>query len=307
MKALCETALKAVFGNACKLQFLELISDTCKSYTYKVKGDSCAVPLFLKVEKPEIGLTFQKDQIKKEIAGLTLCREHQIPVPKILGKNTDCQTPWILTEFLEGKLLSEYTLSNENEVVVAREFEELYGHITEVESEFYGDTYFGGSVGQFPTWKEAIYKTTTILFEDLLKVTELGQCADIVYSAILKAVQNVSNNIKAVLFHQDLHAANLFAVEKDDGLVHISAVIDFGMSSFSDVAYSQFITRKYSPYLKTQPDYFHNLGIDKETLSAYEILNFEPVVLTNYFILDNREQVTNAFVERCRLYLGENA
>jgi hypothetical protein len=40
----------------------------------------------------------------------------------------------------------------------------------------------------------------------------------------------------------------------EDGLVHVKCVIDFGMSSFAAIPYSQYITRKYTEYTMTPMD-----------------------------------------------------
>jgi tRNA A-37 threonylcarbamoyl transferase component Bud32 len=241
-------------------------------------------------------------QIQKEAAALTLCAEHGIPVPKVLGYNITEPCPWIMEEYIEGKLLSQYQLSSENEAIFSQEYGELYAKISQVTSPTYGDTFSGGAIGQFATWKEAVAKKAKLLLNDLADVYSLKESTSIVELALEKAASAITCNAPAVLFHEDLLPVNMFAEESADGFVHIGHVIDFGMSSFSSIAYSQFITRKYTSYMPPM-DLSQVYGINEAELAAYEIIDMGPVVLMNYFKAEGYLRFTKQYIVKCKIYL----
>ena len=84
MNKLCTQIIQKTFGSNCVLLSCHIITDSYKNTTYKLTCGGYSVPLFLKVEKPFKIPRTQVYQIKKEVAGLTLCRNACIPVPEII-------------------------------------------------------------------------------------------------------------------------------------------------------------------------------------------------------------------------------
>jgi hypothetical protein len=113
-------------------------------------------PLFIKIEKDfEIPRT-QKHQIKREIAGISLCKAAGIIVPAILNSDitkTVCGNALVMEEFIKGKLIGEYTIGKENKRILGEEFEAAFRKILTIESNFYGDTFENGIIGKHDTWQ----------------------------------------------------------------------------------------------------------------------------------------------------------
>jgi len=290
--------LNKTFGNNCKLSSCKTITDSYKNTTYKLTCSDAREPLFLKVEKPFKIPRIQKFQIKKEVAGLTLCANAGIPVPQIISADED----WILLEFIDKNLIaSEHSLSDDNRAQLGAEFEDIFVRISSIGGASYGDTFPGGVVGQHSSWSGALSKMTELLYEDGLELGIFGNNEHIVAQAIAKALSQIVTNSPPALFHCDLFSQNIMGTRKN-GTVHISHVIDFGMSMFAPLVYSQYITWKFTDFAVTPIDICRKFGVTQEELIAYDILRIEPLVLAKIFEFDEYDIFTE-YQQKCECYI----
>jgi len=262
--------------------------------------------LFVKIEKPFTIPRTQKFQIKKEVAGIRLCSNAGIPVPQIISADEDgssFSTPWILLKFIEENLISnEHQLSAENKKLLGAEYENIFSKISDIASDFYGDTFSGGVIGQHRSWNYTMATITRLLFEDATWLNAFGNKAYIVEQAIAKALLQIESNLPPALFHCDLFSQNIMGVRRG-GTVHIGHVIDFGMSIFAPRAYSHYLTWKYTDFAVTPIDIAKKYEIDQNELTAYDILRMEPVLLANIFKFYGYDVFTQEFVQMCEHYL----
>ena len=307
MEHLCNLIVKDVFGSNCNLLLCEKISEGLKNSTFKLICSEYHKPLFLKVERLINIPRIQIFQIKREVAGITLCKSIGIPVPTIIKSDEDGRVdkaPWILEEFIDEKLICEYSLDDHNKEILGKEFESVYSKISSIKSNYYGDTFSTGYIGQHSTWNETMSQITKLLFEDCIEINVFEDNATIVNLALNKALSNIKSNLQSVLYHYDLFSSNIMGYKNDDGEVHIGHIIDFGMSLFAPISFSQYQTRKLTDFITAPIDINKIYGIKNEELIAYDILRFEPILLINIMKYDDYKKQTLEYVDKCNQYLS---
>jgi hypothetical protein len=307
MELLCNNILKNVFGNKCRLLKCIKIKEGFMNDSLKLICSEFSKPLFLKVEKPFTIPRTQKFQIKKETAGITLCKNAGIPVPVIIKSDENgnmYNLPWILEEFIDDKLICEYTLSEHNKDTLGIEFEDVFMKISSINNNYYGDTFLNGYIGNYSSWYETISQITKLLYEDCMEIKIFGDNADNVRIALNKALSCIKSNTPPVLFHCDLFSANIMGCkDNDNGEIHISYIIDFGMSLFAPIGYSQYQTRRLTDFKIPQIDVNKLYGMKIDELNAYEILRLEPVLLMNIFKYSDCISRTSEYIEKCQQYI----
>ena len=304
MTDLCVKIIQAAFGNNCSMQSCSIITDGYKNTTYKLTCSGYSAPLFLKIEKPFKIPRTQAFQIKKEVAGINLCNKAGIPVPNIVMSDEDGKAfgvPWILEDFIDEKLICERWLSEPNKKTLGNEFEDIYTKISNIASDFYGDTFNGGFIGRHLSWNDAIAKITQLSYQDGLEIGVFGDKAHVVDMAIKKALKQIKSNLEPVLFHCDLFSANIMGAEKN-GQVRISHIIDFGMSMFASRCFSHYITWKHTDFAVAPVDIGEMYGISHNELAAYDILRLEPALLTGIIKFDGYDDFISSFIQKCEKY-----
>jgi len=240
--------------------------------------------------------------------GITLCDKVGIPVPQIIRADEEglqFGRPWIVENFINEKLIHEFHLSEENKKALGAEYETLYSKISGITNDSFGDTFDGGLIGKHQTWHSAVAKMTQLIYEDCIEVDVFRDKIQIIDSALKKALSKIKCTHRSVFFHCDLFSMNIMGAEKD-GAVHISHIIDFGMSLFSSECYSQYFTWKYTDFRVTPLDISEKYGIDPEELEAYDILRLEPVLLATIFKINEADVLTMQFIQKCEEYLSAN-
>lgn len=231
-------------------------------------------------------------------------------MPTIMSSDEDgsvCGYRWMLVEFIQGKLLNEYTLDATNIEIVRHEFESMLHMLLSIEGQEYGDTFDDGPIGRHATWKQSVSRINGILLDncDELNVFD-DQSQPIVRQALQKALSMQKCQTKPVLFHYDLLAGNVFAVERN-GEVHIGSLIDFGLSMFAPLHYVEYLTRKYTDIPLESMDAAAKFRIEKDELESYEILRIEPVVLLHalkqFDHTVDSYQYTQAYINKCKDYI----
>lgn len=211
--------------------------------------------------------------------------------------------PWILTEFINDKLICEYQLTEENKKTLGAEYEDVYRKISSITSDLYGDTFTGGFVGQHTKWAEVVSQIARLSYEDGVELWAFGGNAQIVELAVEKALCQIEGKYSwPVLFHCDFFSANIMGACKDK-TIQITNVIDFGMSMFAPKYYSHYITWKYTDFAVTPLDISSAYGISSSELAAYDILRIEPVLLANIFKFDGYEAFAAEFIQKCEWYV----
>ena len=305
MNELCEKITRKTFGNSCSILSCKIITEGFKNTTCKITCSGYAAPLFLKIEKPFKIPRTQVFQIKKEVAGINLCSKAGIPVPQIIASDENGKAfgvPWILENFIDEKLISEHQLSEVNKKILGKEYEDIYSKISQITCNFYGDAFIDGYIGRHTSWIDAITKIARLSYEDGIELGVFGDKAHIVAMAIKKALSQIKSNLEPVFFHCDLFTANIMGVEKN-GLVHISHIIDFGMSLFASKAFSHYITWKYTDFMIEPVDIGRKYGVSRNELEAYDILRIEPVLLAGIFKFDGYDDFISSFVQSCERYV----
>ena len=297
--------LQSIYGSNCDIVSQNSITDGYKNSTYKVTCSEYETPLFVKIEKPFAIPRTQVYQVKKEVAGIVLCGNAGLPIPKIIKSDADGQafgSPWIVADFINAQLIHEFQLSDENKKALGKEYEIMYAKISGITNEFFGDAFSGGFIGQHESWNSAITKITQLIYEDCVAVDVFGKKAEVVGFAIKKALSKIKSNHRSVFFHCDLFSANIMGVEKGNA-VHISHIIDFGMSLFASECYSQYLTWKYTDFAVTPLDVCQKYGVAAEELEAYDIIRMEAVLLANIFKLNEADALTAQFIQKCEEYV----
>jgi len=302
METLLNPILKNIFGSNCNIISQSIITDGYKNTTFKIICNKYEAPLFVKIEKPFTIPRTQLFQIKKEVAGITLCGKVGIPVPKIIKadeEGLEFGRPWIVENFINDKLIHEFHLGEDNKETLGVEYETLYSKISGITNDFFGDTFDSGFIGKHQTWHSAIAKMTQLIYEDCIEADVFGDKIQIVDLALKKALSKIKSSHRSVFFHCDLFSANIMGVEKD-GTVHISHIIDFGMSLFASECYSKYLTWKYTDFHVTPLDINKKYSVDPEELEAYDILRLEPILLANIFKING---LTAQYVQKCEGYI----
>jgi len=311
MVEIANKAIKQTFGNDSKIDLFDIISDGIRNFTCKIECNKYDKPLFLKIEKRFVLPVTQKYQIKREVAGIALCKKHNINVPKMINADTECliaDYPWILEEFIEGKLISQFKLTDDNRNLLGIEFEEVFSKLTSIENSCYGDTFDNGIIGKHKSWRELLSKITMLLFADCDMINVFDDNSrQIVLEAITKALSTIVCNSKPVFFHYDLFSANVIGIQNNSE-VHIAAIIDFGMSLFAPIHYVQHQTRKYTDFKIKNYDICQIYDVSQQEFNSYEILRLEPVLLLNimkyYSDSINYVSETEQYVKRCKEFLS---
>lgn len=310
MKNLVCSIIRHAFGSNSNIVEYRIMVDKATSLAIRVVCDQLDKPLFLKVEKGfQIPGTLQH-LTKRELRGTQLCSEKGIPVPAIISsdeKGSVCGNRWILEEFIQGKLLSEYTLDAGNTEIIRCEFESLFQKLLSIKGAAYGDTFDNGPIGKHATWGQAVSRINGILLNncDELNVFD-KQSKPIVRQALQKALSMQKHHTKPAFFHYDLLAGNVFAVERD-GEIHIDTIIDFGLSMFAPLHYVEYMTRKYTDIPLESVDVAAKFGFDEDEIESYEILRIEPVVLLHALRQFDHTvdpyPYTQAYIDKCKDYI----
>jgi hypothetical protein len=307
-----ESALKYTFGEKTNILSHDIISNGNLNICMKINCNQYENPLFLKLEKDiEIPCT-QKYQIKREVSGINLCKEKDICVPMIIKADengTVCGNPWILEEFIAGKLIGGYLIDKENKRLLGREFEIVFKKLLSIESNYYGDTFDNGLIGKHNNWCGAISKITSLLFSDCSKLNIFDNTSHvIVEQALKKALSYMKYDTKPVLYHSDLFSQNVFAKEYDNE-IYLGCIIDFGMSLFAPIHYVQYQTRRRADFQMENMDVCEVYGVDRNELNAYDILRIEPVLMMNLYKYNDGTtdfiSQTNSYIDKCRDYIKE--
>ena len=304
--------IKKTFGEKSTILHSDVISNGYKNITFKVECNQYKKPLFLKIEKNFDLPRTQKFQIKREIVGINLCRDKGINVPIIINsddRGTAFGMPWILEEFIDGSLISEFNIESEDRYQLGMEFEDVFTKLISIGSNHYGDTFEGGIIGKHSSWNDTISKITYLLFEDCCHIGlfDKGTSLHLVEQALIKALSYMKCNSEPVIFHYDLFSQNVFGIEKEDG-IHVGTIIDFGMSLFAPVHFVQYLTRKLTDFEMERIDVSQVYGVEQRELRAYDIIRIEPLLLLNLmgYVSTSMDYIseTKKYINKCRQYIS---
>lgn len=309
---IAESALKYTFGEKTGVLSYDVISNGSLNICMKITCNQYEKPLFLKIEKDiEIPCT-QKYQIKREVSGINLCKEKDICVPEIVKadeSDTVCGSPWILEEFIDGKLIGGYLIDGENRHLLGKEFESTFKKLLSIESNNYGDTFDNGLVGKHNNWYSAMAKITSLSFDDCSRINVFNDTSYLVVEqALKKALSYMRYDTKPVLYHSDLFSQNVFAKEYNNE-IHLGCIIDFGMSFFSPIHFAEYQTRRLTDFQIENIDVCEVYGVDRNELNAYDILRIDSILMMNLYKYDDGKtnfiSETNSYINKCRDYITE--
>lgn len=296
--SVCQQALRQTFGAHTNLVDFHILTDGYRNTTASVLCDAFPKPLFFKTEKPFLYPRTQKYQISREAVGLQLCAQHDIPVPRFVAAGT-ASAPWLLEEFVCGSPLSTFQPSKEELIHLSSEFQTVFHKLCQIGGDGYGDTFEGGVIGKHKEWKNALGAMTRLTFEDCCAVGLFGNSASIVEAALNKALSCITDSSAAVFYHCDLFSANIMTERSQDGQLHITSVIDFGMSLFAPVNYVRGMTYRYC-------DLFRGTSYEKSTFedeNAYCILRIEPLLMMKLFRYPNADSAIQQHISECVRFL----
>lgn len=307
-----ESAVKYTFGEKGSVLSYDVISNGGFNIGVKIISNQYEKPLFLKIEKDIDIPSTQRYQIKREVAGINLCKGKGVCVPTIVKSDENgivCGSPWIMEEFIDGKLIGRYDIDKANKLVLGKEFENTFMKLLSVESNYYGDTFDNGIIGKHDNWYGAISKITSLLISDCNKLNVFNDTSyTIVEQALKKALSFMMCHTKPVLYHYDLFSGNIFAKESNNE-IHLGCIIDFGMSLFAPLHFVQFQTRRLTDFQIENIDVCEVYGVDKNEINAYDILRIEPILMMNLYKYNDGKtdfiSQTNAYINKCRDYINE--
>lgn len=306
MKDTVTKALKHTFGSSTEIKELKTITDKARNTTANITCSSYEKPIFIKIEKDFDLPRTQKFQIKREEAGLRLCREKGVNVPKVIAfdvEGTISGSPWIMEEFIEGELLFDLEQDDLTKKRLGIEFEQQYKKLLSVTSEKYGDTFSGGLIGRHTEWKDAITSMSNLLFEDCMQEGVFNnEESQIVNKALTKAVSDLKCKTKPAMFHYDLFSMNVFGIISD-GQITLGPIIDFGMSVFAPEHYVQYITRKFTDFQLPEMYVQTAYGISDSEIKAYDILRIEPILMMHMIQYRHYAQERGKYVKACSDYI----
>jgi hypothetical protein len=296
-------AIRHTFGESSKVLSCSIIKTGIMSDTAKVQCSQYEKPFFIKIEHDFVIPRTQKYQIKREVAGIRLCKDKGIRVPALLSSDDSgkvCGKPWLIEEFIAGNSISKLDIGEESRKALGAEFESVFSKIVSIESGTYGDTFESGIIGKHNAWIDAVSRITFLVFDDCNELNVFDYMSQqIVESALQKALSHIKCITKPVFFHYDLLSGNVFG-EEDHDEIHLGCLFDFGMSLFAPLHLVQYQTRMYTDFLVEKMNVCETYAVEQNELAAYEILRIEPILFMN--LLGYKEGALN-YVNQCREYL----
>lgn len=296
--SVCKQALRQAFGTQTHLVDFCILTDGYRNTAASVVCDAYPKPLFFKTEKPFLYPRTQRFQISREAVGMQLCAQHGIPVPRFIAAGID-PAPWLFEEFVSGSPLSSFQLSDDERLHLSCEFQTLFQEICKIKGDSYGDTFEGGLIGKHKEWSHALGAMTQLIFEDCCAVELFDSSVSVVEAALSKALTSITDDSEAVFYHCDLFSANVMAERSQEGQIHISSVIDFGMSLFAPLGYVRSMTYRYCDLLRGS-------GLEStafENEFAYRILRIEPLLMMKLFQYPNTDSAIQQHISECASFL----
>ncbi len=200
--------------------------DVNSSYIVTYAGQKA----FVKIQDKQNLPAFYRGQIEREVAGLRLCKERNIPCPSVLTYSYEQR--YIVTEYLDFSLLSQAwgTLSGDQKAHIKRQVLSILQNLNGIAGDRFGSIY--PSDCRYGEWGACYRRLIEIAVGDCLTYQSLSKKEA---SAVLEAADKNSLSLReghACFNHMDLHWNNIF-VEKRDELYEIVGIVDFGSALYA--------------------------------------------------------------------------
>lgn len=304
--------IKKVVGNRVQVDSMEKWGIGALNSCYKVSIKNSLEKFFLKIENDNIIPSTRRGQIEREVKGIELMNRISIPCPVLL--HYDCSKKeigkkYILQEFIDNDLLWEVknslTLEENEHIKVQITF--MLNKMQSIKSDYFGDIYENGVIGQYSTWKEAYSTMWKLLLNDaailnLFKAEEL----DIVSNVGKYALTELVTPYYASFNHGDLGKHNVL-VSCSHGFRCIGTVIDFGNSIFSPFYMNEDCIRKYGGWDIEVINICEKYSINKAEYDLNNLVfDFEGTIFSSMLELrmgNDPKRHIDKFLENCKPYI----
>jgi Phosphotransferase enzyme family. len=304
--------IRKVVGNGSKVDFIEKWGIGALNSCFKVSIKNSDMKYFLKIENDNIIPSTRRGQVEREVKGIELMNRIGIPCPALIHYDFtkhNIGKKYILEEFIESDLLWEVkdTLTSEENEYIKVQITDILNKMKSIKSDYYGDIYAKGIIGQHSTWKETYSAMWKNLLNDTMEMNLFNaEELDIVSYSEKYALDKIVSPYYASFYHGDLGKHNVL-VNNLEGFRSIGTVFDFGNSIFCPFYMNEDLTRKYGGWGLDMTDPCEKYSISKAEYFANNLVfDFEAAVFSAMLNLrrakDPKSHV-DKFVESCKQYM----
>lgn len=301
--------IKKVAGNDTQIDSIEKWGIGALNSCYKISIKNSLKKFFLKIENDDILPSTRRGQIAREVKGIEIMNSIGISCPTLLHYDCykqDIGKKYILEEFIENDLLWEVKDSltmQENEHIKAQ-ITDILDKMKSIRSDYFGDIYENGAIGQYLTWKEAYLAMWKMLLNDAMLMNLFNEEEiNIVSSVGEYALNQLIAPYSASFYHGDLGKHNVLT-NYTDGFKCIGTVIDFGNSVFLPSYMNEDMTRKYGGWDVEVINMCEKYSINEAEYGLNNLVcNFESTIFSSMLALkrgNDPKHQTYKFLESCK-------
>jgi len=262
--------------------------------------------IFIKIQDKKNLPAFYNGQIEREVAGLKICKENNIPCPSVL--HYDYEQKFIITEYIDYPLLSQLwsNLNDSQKTNVKQSALEITKKINSIIAPKFGAIYPSES-GQFDNWRDCYYHLMNVAVEDCLFYGTLTKSdSHIILAAEKENMTCLFDDKTAHFNHLDFHWSNIF-MRQNGNVYEIAGIIDFGSSLFVP-AYMDlyrleggFLYGTERFYTEVTPKPYQ---IDEHQLFCADLLNTIDYFVFLSFTSQANDNVKIHLIDICKNYLN---
>jgi fructosamine-3-kinase len=265
--------------------------------------------LFIKIQNRMNLPTFYEEQIAREISGLKLCQEHNIPCPKIIDYSLE-HIPFIITEYMDYPLLSQEwpKMTDSQKKYMKYSALDYIDRLQQISSDTYGSICETGQIGKYQSWSRAFVELIKIAVNDCIAYKTLNhEESEIIIDAAIECAKSLTEMGDSSLNHLDFHWNNIF-VCYESGLYKIRGIVDFGSALYAPKYMDQF--RLDGGFLYGTEKFYTDIEktflINKHQLFSADLLNTIDYFVFLSLMKTSKSKIKSRLINICKAYKNDH-